>query len=130
MSSNPYSKFIIDPSTVPDPNKVTLSQFEKYSSLEMEKIGSVFRTLKRSSFYIGGVIGLCFVGALWAERRARCELFGGDSNFLAIKTREDRTWTCKLSATKPTTPTTESSSECSTWPRAQSLTDRFTASNT
>ena len=33
MSSNPYSKFIVDPSKVLDPNKATLSQFEKYSSL-------------------------------------------------------------------------------------------------
>lgn len=93
MSNNPYSKFIVDPSKVPDPNKVTLSQFEKYSSLEMEKIGSVFRTMKRSSFYIGGVIGLCFIGALWAERKARSELFGSDSNYLAMKIREDRTST-------------------------------------
>jgi len=37
----------------------------------MEKLASISRTLRRSSFYIGGVIGLCLVGAFWAERRAR-----------------------------------------------------------
>ena len=93
MPNNPYSKFIIDPSKVLDPNKVTLTQFEKYSSLEMEKMGSVFRTMKRSGFYISGVIGLCLVGALWAERKARNELFGSDSKFVAMQIREDRTST-------------------------------------
>lgn len=27
MSQNPYSKFVADPSSIPDPNKITLRQF-------------------------------------------------------------------------------------------------------
>lgn len=80
MSNNPYSKFVVDPSTIPDPNKITLQQFEKYNSLEMERSNRLLRTFKKSSLYVGGVIGLCLVGAWWAERKARHELFGADSN--------------------------------------------------
>jgi hypothetical protein len=79
MSQNPFSKFVVDPSTIPDPNKITLQQFEKYNSLEIEKLNSLFRTLKRSSLYIGGVVGLCLAAAWWGERQARCQLFGQDS---------------------------------------------------
>ena len=39
----------------------------------------MFKTVKRSSFYLGGVVGLCLLGAWWAERKARSELFGSDS---------------------------------------------------
>lgn len=90
MSQNPFSKFVVDPSNIPDPNKITLHQFERYNSLEIEKLNSLFRTLKRSSLYIGGVLGLCAVAAWWGERSARCELFGQDSTSILTKTREAR----------------------------------------
>lgn len=90
MSQNPFSKFVVDPSNIPDPNKITLQQFERYNSLEIEKLNSLFRTLKRSSLYIGGVLGLCAVAAWWGERNARCELFGQDSTSILTKTREAR----------------------------------------
>lgn len=90
MSQNPFSKFVVDPSNIPDPNKITLQQFERYNSLEIEKLNSLFRTLKRSSLYIGGVLGLCAVAAWWGERSARCELFGQDSTSILTKTREAR----------------------------------------
>ncbi|MCB0370239.1 MAG: hypothetical protein KDD45_12660, partial [Bdellovibrionales bacterium] len=52
---NPYSKLVTNPSAVPDPNTITLQQFEKYNSLEIEKLNTLGRTIKRSSRYIGGV---------------------------------------------------------------------------
>jgi hypothetical protein len=76
---NPYAKFVSNPSNIPDPNKITLQQLEKYNSLEIEKLGSLFRTFKRSGLYIGGVVGLCLIGAWWGEKQARSELFGSDS---------------------------------------------------
>lgn len=91
--TNPFSKFVADPSTIPDPNKISLQQFEKYNSLELEKVNSLLRTMKRSSLYIGGVVGLCLVGAWWAERQARNELFGGDSKVCVMQTRAGHTWT-------------------------------------
>ncbi len=78
--TNPYAKFVKDPSSIPDPNKITLQQFEKYNSLELEKVNSQLRTFRRSAVYIGGVLGLCLVAAWWGEKQARHELFGCDSN--------------------------------------------------
>lgn len=80
-NTNPYAKYVADPSKIPDPSKISLAQLEKYNSYEMEKLNSLFRTIKRSSFYIGGVVGLCLAAAWWGERTARRELFGADSNF-------------------------------------------------
>lgn len=82
MSGNPYAKFVKDPSKIPNPNNITLQQLEKYNSYEMEKLNSLFRTLKKSTVYIGGVIGLCLVSVWWAEAKARRELFGSDSTNL------------------------------------------------
>ena len=90
--SNPYSKFVSDPSNIPDPNKISLKQFEKYSSLEADKLNSLFRTAARSSKYIGGVVGLCLVAAWWGEKQARCELFGADSISFFIQTKEEVIW--------------------------------------
>ena len=86
---NPYAKFITDPSKIPDPNRITLQQLEKYNSLEIERANTLFRTIKKSGLYLGGVIGLCLAGAWWAERKARSELFGQDSNNNTIQTREE-----------------------------------------
>lgn len=87
--TNPFSKYIVDPSKIVDPNKITLQQLEKYNSYEIEKLNSLFKTVKRSSLYIGGVVGLCLLGAWWAERKARAELFGSDSTSFLIKIREE-----------------------------------------
>ena len=64
MSQNPFSN-LPNPSSAPDPNKITLQQLEKYNSFEMEKINSLFRTVKRSSKYLGGVLGLSLIAAWW-----------------------------------------------------------------
>jgi hypothetical protein len=32
MSNNPFSKFVVDPSKVLDPNTVTAKEFENYTS--------------------------------------------------------------------------------------------------
>lgn len=86
-NNNPFSKLVADPSNIPDPNKITLQQFERYNSLEIERLNSLFRTIKRSGLYIGGVLGLCLAGAWWAERKARHELFGCDSKTPLTQTR-------------------------------------------
>jgi hypothetical protein len=92
-TNNPFSKFVVDPSNIPDPNKITLQQFERYNSLEVERLNSLFRTIKRSGLYIGGVIGLCLAGAWWAEKNARSELFGRDSTPPSTQTRAAATST-------------------------------------
>ena len=84
MSQNPFSKLVANPSSAPDPNKITLQQLEKYNSLEVEKLNALFRTVKRSSKYIGGVLGLSLIAAWYAEKQARTELFGVDSTQLSI----------------------------------------------
>ena len=38
---NPFAKFVPNPSSAPDPNKITLQQLEKYSSFEMERLGAL-----------------------------------------------------------------------------------------
>lgn len=91
-TNNPFSKLVADPSSIPDPNKITLQQLERYNSLEIERLNSLFRTIKRSGLYIGGVLGLCLAGAWWAERKARCELFGHDSTLFIRQTRVVAIW--------------------------------------
>jgi hypothetical protein len=76
---NPFAKLVANPSSIPDPNRITLTQLEKYNSIEIEKLNTLGRTLKRSGKYIGGVVGLCLLGAWWGEKQARCQLFGADS---------------------------------------------------
>ena len=76
---SPFAKFVSNPSSLPDPNKITLQQLEKYNSHEMEKINAFTRSFKRSGKYLGGVLGLCMVAVWWGEQKARSELFGADS---------------------------------------------------
>jgi|JI10StandDraft_1071094.scaffolds.fasta_scaffold296765_2 hypothetical protein len=90
---NPFAKFVPNPSSAPDPNKITLQQLEKYSSFEMERLGALSRTLKRSGLYLGGVIGLCLVAAWWGDKKARCEIFGADSTDGPMQTRAAATST-------------------------------------
>jgi len=33
MSQNPFAKFVVDPSKVPNPNTIALGDFEKYQSI-------------------------------------------------------------------------------------------------
>lgn len=127
--SNPFSKYVTNPSNIPDPNKINLQQLEKYNSLEIEKLGSLFRSVKRSGLYIGGVVGLCLVAAWWGEKQARCDLFGKDSTKLLIQIREEDIWTLPLSEMNNTTPTTENSKECSTLLKDSSRTPPSTAIN-
>lgn len=89
---NPFAKLVSNPSSAPDPNRITLQQLEKYNSIEMERLNTLTRSIKRSGKYLGGVLGLCLVGAWWAERQARCELFGADSTISIMQTREEAIW--------------------------------------
>lgn len=111
---NPFAKLVVDPTSKPDPNKISLQQLEKYNSYEMEKLGAVSRTLKKSAKYMAGVAGLCLVAAWWGEQKARNELFGHDSTILIIQIREEAILICLQFVIRNTTPTTESSSACST----------------
>jgi hypothetical protein len=63
---NPFAKLVSNPSSIPDPNKITLQQLEKYNSHEMEKLNALTRSLKRSGKFIGGVVGLCLVAGYFA----------------------------------------------------------------
>ena len=90
---NPFTKLVSNPSSAPDPNKITLQQLERYNSYEMEKLNTLGRTFKRSGKYIGGVLGLCLVAAWWGEKNARSELFGADSTVFITKIREEAIWT-------------------------------------
>ena len=87
--SNPYSKFVTNPSNIPDPNKISLQQLEKYNSLEAERLNALLRSVKKSGKYLGGVLGLCLAAAWWGEKSARCQLFGGDSNCPLTQTKEE-----------------------------------------
>ena len=59
--SNPFSKYVRDPSNIPDPNKMSVQQYQKYNSLEMEKLNALFRSLRKSRLYIAGVLGVCWL---------------------------------------------------------------------
>ena len=78
MKSNPFSK-LPNPSNIPDPKTITISEFEKYNSREMEKFNQNIKTFKRSAKYLGGCIGLMLVLSYYGERCVRNHLFGSDS---------------------------------------------------
>ena len=92
-NENPFAKHVSNPSSIPDPNKITLQQLEKYNSFEMEKLNTLGRTMKRSGKYIGGVIGLCLIAGWYAEKQARSQLFGSDSKASMTQIREAATLT-------------------------------------
>lgn len=68
---NPFAGFIPEVSKAHDPNHITLANLEKYNSLEHEKLDGLFKVLKKSRLYIGGVLCLCVWGAWYGERKAR-----------------------------------------------------------
>ena len=82
--SNPFKNFVPDPSKIPDPKTISMSQFEKYHSHEMDKMAQNIRVLKRSSKYIGGCLGFIFVLKMIIDSGAKNYLFGTDSIFLTM----------------------------------------------
>jgi hypothetical protein len=79
MSNNPFSKFVVDPSKVPNPNTITAAEFEKYTSNEITRLNSSFRVYKRSAVYLAGCIGLMLVTGYFAGKSGRTHLLGSDS---------------------------------------------------
>ena len=79
MSNNPFSKFVVDPSKVPDPNTITAREFEKYTSTELQRIQSSLRTYRRSAVYLGGCAAFMLFTALLANRSGRTYVLGAES---------------------------------------------------
>lgn len=115
--SNPFSKYVKDPANIPDPNKVTLQQFQKYHSHEMTKLNALFRSVRKSGLYLAGVFGVCWVYTAYRLSVTQDELFGSDCTLFLSKTRAAHILTCTPGGTRSTTPTTGSSSGRSTWRR-------------
>ncbi len=79
MSNNPFSKFVVDPSKVVDPNTMTAREFENYASTEMRRIQSSLRTYRRSAVYLAGCAGLMLFTAFLTGRAAKTNILGADS---------------------------------------------------
>lgn len=79
MSNNPFSKFVVDPSKVPDPNTITAREFEKYASTELQRVQSSLRTYRRSAVYLAGCAGLMLLTGFFASRLGRTHVLGKDS---------------------------------------------------
>ena len=94
QQENVFAKFVVDPSKVPDPNRIGLQQLEKYQSIETERLGALGRSFRRSAVYMAGVAGLCLVAAWLGEKNARSELFGADSTLPLNQTRAAAIWIC------------------------------------
>lgn len=79
MSNNPFSKFVVDPSKVLDPNTIPAREFENYASTELRRIQSSLRTYRRSAIYLAGCAGLMIFTALWTGSAGRKNVLGADS---------------------------------------------------
>ena len=79
--SNPFKNFVPDPSKVPDPKNISISQFEKYHSRDMEKMNQNLRVLKRSSKYMAGCIGVLLFLKWSVDGATKDYVLGSDSNF-------------------------------------------------
>ena len=116
MSNNPFSKFVVDPSKVPDPNTITAREFENYASTELRRVQSSLRTYRRSAVYLAGCAGLMLVTAWLTGGAARKSVLGTDSNFCHnFQTKEALIWILKLPMTNLTTLIIDNSRECWFW---------------
>ena len=79
MSKNPFSK--IPSPVVPDPRTMTISEYSKYHSFEMNKFAASVRCYKKSLVYLGGCLALSLVSAWYFNKVASRELFGADCNY-------------------------------------------------
>lgn len=66
QESNPFSQFVTDPSSIPDPNKMTRTDFLNYTSYEIEKSNAALRMMKKSLPFMAGIIGLSILGMIYA----------------------------------------------------------------
>ncbi len=80
MSNNPFSRFVVDPSKVPNPNTMQAREFENYTSTEMRKIQSSLRVYRRSAIYLAGCFGMMLVAGYLSNRAGRHHILGSDSN--------------------------------------------------
>ena len=93
QQNNPYAKFTPDPRKVPDPKTITIDQLRNYHSHEMNKLKLSWSVHRKSLLYIGGCVGFMFLTSFFAEKAARSQLFGVDSNKLIIQNVVDLCWT-------------------------------------
>ncbi len=82
MSNNPFSKIPVP--TKADPRTISVSDFSKYQSFEMNKLSASLRTYKKSLLYIGGTIALSLAFAWYSNKKAHYDLFGADCNYIII----------------------------------------------
>lgn len=80
MSNNPFSKIPVP--TKADPRVISVSDFSKYQSFEMNKLSSSLRTYRKSLLYIGGTVALSLVFAWISNKKASHDLFGADCNYI------------------------------------------------
>lgn len=119
MSQNPIDKIPLPAN--PDPRTISVSEFSRYQSHEINRFHASLRSYKRSLIYIGGTLALSAVFFLWGSNAAKRDLFGDDSNIQIMQTEAEATWTWRPSTTRTTWLTTESSRECTFWARANWL---------
>lgn len=79
MSKNPFSKFVVDPSKIPDPNTIQAREFENYASTEIRRIQSSLRVYRRSAIYLAGCAGLMLVVGYFSGSTARKNVLGAES---------------------------------------------------
>ena len=77
MSQNPISKIPLPAN--PDLRTISVSEFSRYQSHELNRFHASLRAYKRSLLYIGGTLALSAVFFIWGSRAAKQDLFGADS---------------------------------------------------
>lgn len=87
MSQNPFSKIPLP--VQPDPRTITITEFSKYQSNELNRLNSSLRTYKKSLLYIGGTLALSALFLWWGNKQAHQDLFGIDSTYPNMKTEEE-----------------------------------------
>ena len=81
MSTNPFSN-LPNPSKHPDPRTITISEFQKYQSHEMNKFQANLRSFKKSLPMMGACLALSLFSCWVAEGAVKNELFGADRNLI------------------------------------------------
>jgi hypothetical protein len=79
VEKNPFAG--IPTSAKLDPRTVTISEYSKYTSSEIERLNSTFRTFKNAKIYLGGCIVFWLAAAWYANKKAYSDLFGSDCNY-------------------------------------------------
>lgn len=78
MSKLPEFKIpnVVDPKLWPNPRTMTPQQLQKFTSLEMVKLGYTFKTLKQSLPFIAGVLTGCLFTKFAVDSMVKWWIFG------------------------------------------------------